>query len=86
MVVIIILVLYSILMIQLNILRRMSYIDIEQEQNELQDILLQVSRQKADRLLLQFQRGETIFNRHWMIGLTSTREHRAKMNIVLAKK
>ena len=38
---------------QLNILRLMSYIDTEQEQNELQDILLQFYRQKTDRLLLQ---------------------------------
>ena len=45
---------------QLNILRLMSYIDTEQEQNELQDILLQFYRQKADRLLLQFQKENNI--------------------------
>ena len=45
---------------QLNILRLMSYIDTEQEQNELQDILLQFYRQKIDRLLLQFQKENNI--------------------------
>jgi hypothetical protein len=45
---------------QLNILRLMSYIDTEQEQNELQDILLQFYRQKTDRLLLQFQKENNI--------------------------
>ena len=45
---------------QLNILRLMSYIDTEQEQNELQDILLQFYRQKTDRLLLQFQKENHI--------------------------
>ena len=44
---------------QLNILRLMSYIDTEQEQNELQDILLQFYRQKTDRLLQQFQKENT---------------------------
>ena len=43
-----------------NILRLMSYIDTEQEQNELQDILLQFYRQKTDRLLLQFQKENNI--------------------------
>ena len=45
---------------QLNILRLMSYIDTEQEQNELQDILLQFYRQKTDRLLLQCQKKNNI--------------------------
>ena len=45
---------------QLNILRLMSYIDTEQEQNELQDILLQFYRQKTDRLLQQFQKENNI--------------------------
>ena len=40
----------------MNILNLMSYIDTEQEQKELQDILLQFYRQKTDRLLLQFQK------------------------------
>ena len=40
---------------QLNVLSLMSYIDTEQEQQELQDILLRYYREKADRLLLQFQ-------------------------------
>ena len=44
----------------LNILRLMSYIDTEQEQNELQDILLQFYRQKTDRLLQQFQKENNI--------------------------
>ena len=38
----------------------MSYIDTEQEQMELQDILLKFYRQKADRLLLQFQKDNNI--------------------------
>ncbi len=38
----------------------MSYIDTEQEQKELQDILLQFYRQKTDRLLLQFQKENDI--------------------------
>ena len=45
---------------QLNVLSLMSYIDTEQEQQELQDILLQFYRQKADRLLLQFQQENNI--------------------------
>ena len=45
---------------QLNILRLMSYIDTEQEQNELQDILLQFYRQKTDCLLLQFPKENNI--------------------------
>ena len=57
---------------QLNILRLMSYIDTEQEQNELQDILLQFYRQKTDNS----KRRTILLNRHWMIGRTSTREHR----------
>ena len=40
---------------QLNVLNLMSYIDTEQEQQELQEILLRYYREKADRLLLQFQ-------------------------------
>lgn len=43
--------------VQLNVLSLMSYIDTEQEQLELQEILLKFYRQKADRLLLQFQNG-----------------------------
>jgi len=38
----------------------MSYIDTEQKQNELQDILLQFYRQKTDCLLLQFQKENNI--------------------------
>ena len=45
---------------QLNVLSLMSYIDTEQEQQELQDILLDFYRQKADRLLLQFQKDNNI--------------------------
>lgn len=45
---------------QLNVLSLMSYIDTEQEQMELQDILLKFYRQKADRLLLQFQKDNSI--------------------------
>ena len=45
---------------QLNVLSLMSYIDTEQEQKELQDILLQFYRQKTDRLLLQFQQENNI--------------------------
>ena len=45
---------------QLNILSLMSYIDTEQEQQELQDILLKFYRQKTDRLLLQFQKENNI--------------------------
>lgn len=41
---------------QLNVLSLMSYISTEQEQQELQDILLQFYRKKADSLLLQFQK------------------------------
>ena len=40
---------------QLNVLSLMSYIDTEQEQQELQEILLRYYREKTDRLLLQFQ-------------------------------
>ena len=40
---------------QLNVLGLMAYVDTEQEQLELQDILLQFYRQKLDRQLLQFQ-------------------------------
>ena len=42
---------------QLNVLSLMSYIDTEQEQKELQDILLQFYRVKADNLLRQFQKA-----------------------------
>ena len=45
---------------QLNVLSLMSYIDTEQEQQELQDILLRYYREKADRLLLQFQEKNNI--------------------------
>ncbi len=45
---------------QLNVLSLMSYIDTEQEQEELQNILLQFYRQKTDRLLLQFQQENHI--------------------------
>ncbi|MBP3767930.1 MAG: hypothetical protein J6I31_06600 [Prevotella sp.] len=38
----------------------MAYINTEQEQKELQDILLQYYRKKADRLLLQFQQENNI--------------------------
>ena len=45
---------------QLNVLSLMSYIDTEQEQKELQDILLQFYREKTDNLLRQFQRENGI--------------------------
>lgn len=45
---------------QLNVLSLMSYISTEQEQQELQDILLQFYRKKADSLLLQFQQQNNI--------------------------
>lgn len=45
---------------QLNVLSLMAYIDSEQEQQELQDILLQFYRKKADNLLLQFQQENNI--------------------------
>ncbi len=45
---------------QLNILNLMSFIDTEQEQQELQDILLEFYRKKADSLLLQFQKDNNI--------------------------
>lgn len=45
---------------QLNVLSLMTYIDTEQEQQELQDILLRYYREKADRLLLQFQQENNI--------------------------
>lgn len=45
---------------QLNVLSLMSYIDTEQEQQELQNILLRYYREKADRLLLQFQEENNI--------------------------
>lgn len=45
---------------QLNVLSLMSYIDTEQEQEELQNILLQFYRQKTDRQLLQFQQENHI--------------------------
>ena len=45
---------------QLNVLSLMSYIDTEQEQKELQDILLQFYRVKADNLLRQFQKENGI--------------------------
>ncbi len=45
---------------QLNVLSLMSYIDTEQEQQELQEILLKFYRQKADSLLVQFQQENNI--------------------------
>ena len=45
---------------QLNVLSLMAYIDTEQEQQELQDILLQFYRKKTDSLLLQFQQENNI--------------------------
>lgn len=45
---------------QLNVLSLMAYISTEQEQQELQDILLQFYRKKADSLLLQFQQENNI--------------------------
>ena len=45
---------------QLNVLSLMSYIDTEQEQKGLQDILLQFYRVKADNLLRQFQKEKGI--------------------------
>ena len=45
---------------QLNVLNLMSYIDTDQEQKELQDILLQFYRNKSDALLLQFQHDNNI--------------------------
>lgn len=45
---------------QLNVLTLMSYIDTEQEQQELQAILLDFYRKKADKLLLQFQQEHHI--------------------------
>ena len=45
---------------QLNILSLLSYIDSEQEQQELQEILLDFYRKKADRLLLEFQQENNI--------------------------
>lgn len=45
---------------QLNVLSLMAYIDTEQEQQELQDLLLQFYRTKTDKLLLQFQKDHHI--------------------------
>ena len=45
---------------QLNVLSLMSYIDTEQEQQELQDILLRFYREKTDNLLRQFQQENSI--------------------------
>ena len=45
---------------QINVLSLMAYIDTEQEQQELQDILLQFYRKKTDSLLLQFQQEHNI--------------------------
>lgn len=45
---------------QINVLSLMSYIDTEQEQQELQDILLQFYRKKADSLLVKFQQDNNI--------------------------
>ena len=46
--------------VQLNIIKLMSYIDTEQEQQELQDILQQFYRKKTDEMLLNFQRENNI--------------------------
>ncbi len=45
---------------QINVLNLMSYIDTEQEQKELQNILLMFYRKKTDSLLLQFQKENNI--------------------------
>lgn len=45
---------------QLNLLSLLSYIDTEQEQQELQDILLDFYQKKLDQLLLQFQKDNNI--------------------------
>ena len=45
---------------QLNVLSLMAYIETEQEQQELQEILLQFYRKKADSLLLQFKKENNI--------------------------
>ena len=45
---------------QLNVLSLMSYIDTEQEQQELQEILLNFYREKTDKLLSQFQKENNI--------------------------
>lgn len=45
---------------QVNVLSLMAYINTEQEQQELQDILLQFYRKKTDSLLLQFQQENNI--------------------------
>ena len=48
---------------QLNVLSLMAYIDTEQEQQELHDILLQFYRKKTDALLLQFQKEKIFLKR-----------------------
>lgn len=45
---------------QLNVLNLMSYIDTEQEQQELQEILLNFYRRKLDSLLLDFKSENNI--------------------------
>ena len=45
---------------QLNVLNLMSYIDTEQEQQELQEILLNFYRRKLDSLLLDFKTENNI--------------------------
>ena len=45
---------------QLNVISLMSYIDTEQEQQELQNILLEFYRNKLDSLLLQIQQDNNI--------------------------
>ena len=45
---------------QLNVLSQMAYIDTEQEQQELQNLLLQFYRKKTDSLLIQFQKDHNI--------------------------
>lgn len=48
---------------QLNVLSLMAYIDTEQEQQELQEILLKFYRNKTDKLLLQFQQENNVTQR-----------------------
>ena len=45
---------------QLNVLSLMAYINTEQEQEELHNILLTYYRNKADKLLLQFRSEHNI--------------------------
>ena len=45
---------------QINVLGLMSYINTEQEQQELQDLLLNFYRKKLDSMLLQFQEENNV--------------------------